>query len=145
MSKYIDAPTLKAWLSDGGELALLDVRELGQYGLSHPFFAIPLAYSRLELRLRALVPNQSTRIAVYDDGAGVAEKAADAWQGARVRERVAHAGRGEFVRVQIRLEAGREDAAGRLRLAAALAGSLLVGAHRQTIVVEGAPVDQAIG
>ena len=26
--------------------------------------------------LRALVPNQSTRIAVYDDGAGVAEKAA---------------------------------------------------------------------
>ncbi len=76
MSKYIDAPTLKAWLSDGGELALLDVRELGQYGLSHPFFAIPLAYSRLELRLRALVPNQSTRIAVYDDGAGVAEKAA---------------------------------------------------------------------
>ncbi len=76
MSKYIDASTLKTWLSDGGELALLDVRELGQYGLSHPFFAIPMAYSRFELRLRALAPNRSTRMVVYDDGTGVAEKAA---------------------------------------------------------------------
>ncbi|MHA1164137.1 MAG: rhodanese-like domain-containing protein [Alphaproteobacteria bacterium] len=76
MSNYIDAPTLKTWLSEDQEIALLDVRELGQYGLSHPFFAIPLAYSGFELRLGALVPNQSTRIAVYDDGTGVAEKAA---------------------------------------------------------------------
>lgn len=76
MSEYIGAAILKAWLSDGEELALLDVREPGQYGLGHPFFAIPLAYSRFELRLRALVPNRSARIALYDDGAGVAEKAA---------------------------------------------------------------------
>jgi rhodanese-related sulfurtransferase len=76
MSENIDAPELKAWLSDGCELALFDVRELGQYGLSHPFFAIPLAYSRFELRLRALAPNRSTRIVVYDDGTGVAERAA---------------------------------------------------------------------
>ncbi len=77
MTDYIDAPALKAWLSDGQEIALLDVREHGQYGLSHPFFAIPLAYSRFELRLPALVPLQSTRIALYDDGTGVAEKAAE--------------------------------------------------------------------
>jgi rhodanese-related sulfurtransferase len=76
MTDFIDAPTLKAWLSDGGELALLDVREHGQYGLSHPFFGIPLAYSQFELRLPSLVPNLSTRIALYDDGTGVAEKAA---------------------------------------------------------------------
>ncbi len=76
MSKYIDAPTLKAWLSEEQEIALLDVRELGQYGLSHPFFAIPLAYSGFELRLGALAPNRSTRIVLYDDGGGVAEKAA---------------------------------------------------------------------
>ena len=75
MSDYVDASTLKTWLSDGEELALLDVRELGQYGLSHPFFAIPLAYSRFELRLRALVQNLATRIVLYDDGTGVAEKA----------------------------------------------------------------------
>ena len=76
MSEYIDAATLKTWLSEKQEIALLDVRELGQYGLSHPFFAIPLAYSGFELRLPALVPNRSTRVALYDDGTGVAEKAA---------------------------------------------------------------------
>lgn len=76
MTDFIDAPTLKKWLSDSGELALLDVREHGQYGLSHPFFGIPLGYSQFELRLPSLVPNQSTRIALYDDGTGVAEKAA---------------------------------------------------------------------
>lgn len=76
MSEYIDAPALKTWLSGAQEIAFLDVRELGQYGLGHPFFAIPLAYSRFELRLPALVPNPSARIALYDDGAGVAEKAA---------------------------------------------------------------------
>ena len=76
MAATVDARTLKQWLSDGGEIALLDVREHGQYGLSHPFFAIPLPYSRLELRLPLLVPHSGTRIVVYDGGEGVAEKAA---------------------------------------------------------------------
>jgi len=76
MSEYVDASALKTWLSDGEELALLDVRELGQYGLSHPFFGIPLAYSSFELRLCSLVPNLTTRIVLYDDGTGVAERAA---------------------------------------------------------------------
>jgi rhodanese-related sulfurtransferase len=76
MTDYIDAQELKSWLSDGEELALLDVREHGQYGLSHPFFAIPLPYSRFELRLGGLVPNNAARIALFDDGSGVAEKAA---------------------------------------------------------------------
>lgn len=77
MTKTVDARTLKRWLSDGDEIALLDVREHGQYGLSHPFLAIPLPYSRFELRIGALVPNPSTRIVLYDGGSsGVAEKAA---------------------------------------------------------------------
>lgn len=76
MPQTIDAVKLKGWLSDGVEMALFDVREHGQYGLSHPFFAVPLAYSRFELRLPLLVPNLGTRIVVYDDGEGVAEKAA---------------------------------------------------------------------
>lgn len=76
MTKSVDARSLKGWLSDGAEIALLDVREHGQYGLSHPFFAVPLSYSRFELRLGMLVPNRSTRIVVYDDGTGIAEKAA---------------------------------------------------------------------
>jgi rhodanese-related sulfurtransferase len=72
----IDAPTLKSWLSDGREIALLDVREHGQYGMGHLFFAVPLPYSRFELGLGALAPNRSVRLVLYDGGDGVAVKAA---------------------------------------------------------------------
>ncbi len=64
-------------LHDGGELALLDVREAGQFGESHLLFATPLPYSRLELDIGALVPRKSARVVVCDDGVlGVAELAA---------------------------------------------------------------------
>jgi rhodanese-related sulfurtransferase len=72
----IDAPTLKAWLSDGREIALLDVREHGQYGMGHLFFAVPLPYSRFELGLGALAPNKSVRLVLCDGGDGVAVRAA---------------------------------------------------------------------
>src|SRR2546427_7434085 len=39
MTASIDAHTLKSWLHDGQEIALLDVREHGQYGESHLFYA----------------------------------------------------------------------------------------------------------
>ena len=58
MTVTIDASTLKGWLSDGGEIALIDVREAGQFGQGHLFFAVPLPYSRFELGLYALVPNR---------------------------------------------------------------------------------------
>ena len=64
-------------LHDGGEIALLDVREAGQFGESHPLFATPLPYSRLELDIGALVPRTAVRIVLCDDGdLGVAELAA---------------------------------------------------------------------
>jgi rhodanese-related sulfurtransferase len=72
----VDAPTLKAWLSDDREIALLDVREHGQYGIGHLFFAVPLPYSRFELGLSGLVPNRSVRLVLCDDGDGVAARAA---------------------------------------------------------------------
>src|SRR5215469_12058637 len=72
----IDAPTLKAWLSDGREIALLDVREAGQFGEGHPFFAVPLPYSRLELGLADLVPNPNVRLVLTDGGDGTAARAA---------------------------------------------------------------------
>ena len=75
-SQYVEANTLKSWLSDGRELALLDVREHGQYGERHLFFAVPLPYSIFELRLPMLVPNPGVRMVLYDDGDGVAERAA---------------------------------------------------------------------
>ena len=64
-------------LHDAGELALLDVREAGQFGESHLLFATPLPYSRLELGVGGLVPRKSVRVVVCDDGVlGVAERAA---------------------------------------------------------------------
>jgi rhodanese-related sulfurtransferase len=76
MPSEIDASTLKTWLSDGSEIALFDVREHGQYGAGHLFFAVPLPYSRFETGLRALAPNPAVRIVLYDGGDGVAARAA---------------------------------------------------------------------
>lgn len=76
MVGVVDASTLKAWLSEKSEIALFDVREHGQYGEGHPFFAVTLPYSRLELRLPALAPNPAVRLVLCDDGDGVAGRAA---------------------------------------------------------------------
>ena len=76
MAAQVDARTLKSWLSDGSEIALLDVREAGQFGEAHLFFAVPLPYSRFELGLTRLVPNPSARLVLCDDGDGVSERAA---------------------------------------------------------------------
>lgn len=56
-------------LHDGGEIALLDVREAGEFGESHLLFATPLPYSRLELDVPALVPRKAVRVVLCDDGA----------------------------------------------------------------------------
>ena len=76
--KRISAPALHQWLLDGGELALLDAREDGEFGTSHLFWAVPCALSRREMRARALLPRLSARICCVDDGRGVAEQLA-AW------------------------------------------------------------------
>ncbi len=76
MTDRIDAKTLKSWLSDGNEIALLDVREYGRYGEGHLFFAVSLPYSRFELGLPALVPNPGTRLVLCDEDNGIAERAA---------------------------------------------------------------------
>ncbi len=75
--KTVGAGQLKKILHDGAELALLDVREAGQFGESHLFFAAPLPYSRLELDAGQLVPRRSTCTVLCDDGRlGVAALAA---------------------------------------------------------------------
>jgi rhodanese-related sulfurtransferase len=76
MPSEIAPATLKAWLSDGAEIALFDVREHGQYGAGHPFFAVPLPYSRFETGLPALAPNPAVRIVLCDGDDGVAACAA---------------------------------------------------------------------
>ncbi|WP_244830913.1 rhodanese-like domain-containing protein [Caballeronia sp. TF1N1] len=82
--RFIDAETLRQWLNDGRELALLDVREAGQFGEGHPFFAVPFPFSRLELDAPRLLPRADVRIALCDDGANedaVARRAAARLQG----------------------------------------------------------------
>lgn len=77
MTRFVDAATLKAWLHDGEEIALFDVREHGQYGQSHLFYGIPLPYSRLELDAPRLAPRKAVRVVVYDgDGNSAAPLAA---------------------------------------------------------------------
>lgn len=66
MSQTVTPGQLQQWLFDGQEMALFDVREHGQYGEAHLFFAVTLPYSRLELDVRRLAPNPRVRLVVYD-------------------------------------------------------------------------------
>ena len=73
MTQWVESRQLKAWLHDGQEIALFDVREQGQFGESHLFYAVPLPYSRLEIDIGRLAPRKDVRLVVYDgDGEGVA-------------------------------------------------------------------------
>src|SRR5216684_3703054 len=66
----ISSPALvRAMLGDGGEMALIDVREEGVLSEEgHPFFANSVPLSRLELMIGELVPRRSVRIVVHDGG-----------------------------------------------------------------------------
>ncbi|HTZ37828.1 MAG TPA: rhodanese-like domain-containing protein [Stellaceae bacterium] len=81
----INVATLRDWLSDGEEVALLDLREEGQHCDGHPLLAVNLPYSRLELDILSLVPRKTTRIVLVDGNDGVAARAA---------RRLAHLGYG---------------------------------------------------
>ncbi len=76
MAKSVSPQDVRAWLSDGSELAFFDVREYGQYGEAHPFFVVPLAYSVFERRLPRLAPNLRVRMVLVDGGDGIADQAA---------------------------------------------------------------------
>ena len=72
----IDAATLRGWITDGAELALLDAREEGEFGQAHLFWAVPCPLSRAELRAPALLPRRAVRVVCVDDGRGLAERLA---------------------------------------------------------------------
>ena len=75
-SKTIDAAALKRMLHDGGEVALLDVREEGVFAKGHMLLAVPAPLSQLEIRAPLLVPRRSTRVVLTDNGEGLSERAA---------------------------------------------------------------------
>jgi rhodanese-related sulfurtransferase len=70
MANTVTAAELKSQIADDGELALLDVREEGVFGRGHLLFAVCVPLSRMELRIRDLVPRFATRIVLCDGGGG---------------------------------------------------------------------------
>ena len=66
---HIDPSTLKQWLHDGHEIALIDVREHGQYGEEHLFYIVSVPYSKLESEIQRLVPRKQVRLVVVGDEA----------------------------------------------------------------------------
>lgn len=61
------------------EYALIDVRELGVHSEGHPFFAVPLPLSQLELKALKLLPRKSVPLYILDQGPELplAERAAE--------------------------------------------------------------------
>jgi len=67
---------VRAQLLARREIALLDVREEDPYAQAHPLWAANLPLSKLELEAYGRIPRRDTPIVVYDDGEGLAERAA---------------------------------------------------------------------
>jgi rhodanese-related sulfurtransferase/predicted metal-dependent enzyme (double-stranded beta helix superfamily) len=67
---------LKQALVDGGEIAVLDVRESGVFARRHLYFAASAPLWRLELQIDALVARRSTRIVLVDADETLAHHAA---------------------------------------------------------------------
>ena len=67
MSNKIEPKVVKSWLSDGEEIAFIDIRELAQHAAGHPFFSISIPFSVFEFSLETLVPNKKTRLILMDN------------------------------------------------------------------------------
>ena len=72
----ITPQALKAALSDGEEIALLDVRETGVFVRSHILLAASAPLWRLEVLIDRLVPRRGTRIVLADADESLAHQAA---------------------------------------------------------------------
>lgn len=76
MTRQVAPGQLKEMLHDGGEIALLDIREGGRYIHGHLLYAVNVPSSRLEMLLPRMVPNKSVRSVLIDDGDGLAIRTA---------------------------------------------------------------------
>ena len=74
-ARFVEARTLRRMLDDGGELAILDVREELLFSQNHLLHARSVPLSRLELLIAPLVPRRSTRIVLCDGDDGAATRA----------------------------------------------------------------------
>ncbi len=76
MVARVEPSAVKDMLSDGREIAFFDVREGGEFGDGHPFFAVSVPYSVFEVRVVDVAPVPSVRMVLYDNDDGIAELAA---------------------------------------------------------------------
>ncbi|KEQ51952.1 rhodanese-like domain-containing protein [Sphingobium chlorophenolicum] len=65
----------------GSEIALIDVREEHEFAQGHPLFAAQIPLRRIDEEARWRIPRLDTPIIVYDDGEGLARKAAVRFEG----------------------------------------------------------------
>jgi rhodanese-related sulfurtransferase len=77
MPQWVSPANVKAMLADGGELAILDLREELTFSEGHLLWARSLPLSRLELHIARLVPRRSTRIVLCDGDDGLAVRGAE--------------------------------------------------------------------
>lgn len=77
MTQLLSAPDVSAMLSDGDEIAFIDVREIVPFGAGHPLLAANIPISRMELSIGNLVPRQDTRVVLTDGGDGLSTLAAE--------------------------------------------------------------------
>jgi len=75
LAPLVGAAELRAMLEDGGELAVLDVREGGVFARSHLLVASNVPLSHLELRVPVLLPRRDVRLVLVDDDDGLAQRA----------------------------------------------------------------------
>ncbi len=71
---YYTYEQIKAHLLEKKEIALVDVREEAVFAEGHPLFAANIPYSRVETDFFYRIPRPDTRIVIYDNGEGIAEK-----------------------------------------------------------------------
>jgi rhodanese-related sulfurtransferase len=76
VTPLVSPSELRSMIEDGGELALIDVREELVFSLNHLLLARSVPLSRFELRFAQLVPRRTTRIILCDESDGLAERVA---------------------------------------------------------------------
>lgn len=76
MARKIQATTLREWLNDGDEIAVLDVRDGGPYARGHILVATSAPRSSFETSIPRLVPRASVRLVLTDDDGTLLDDAA---------------------------------------------------------------------
>ena len=77
MTKTVSAAELSARIGSGGELALIDAREEGDFGRRHILLCANIPLSHLELRAPDAIPRKSAPVVFCDNGGGEAARAAE--------------------------------------------------------------------